>query len=258
MNHSDRAHAILAPSSMDRAMTCLGGIILSEGLDEESVYAKEGSLAHEIAEELGKAALEDPLRQISIEKYDSQMIYHGREYASFISRCIKNFKPTSTPKFEQRVHFSKLIWGTADFFALRARTKYEYDLLFIDYKYGKGVKVSPENNSQLKTYIAAFVKEFSKEVDAKLRKAYTFIYQPRIPSDKPYSRHDYTGEEIEEWSDKLIELEKKYVKAKKNPEEYIDATGLKHCFFCPLRKNKTCTAYMDEKRKKHIDDMDSE
>ena len=57
--HSDRAHALLSPSSMHRIMKCPGSVKLSEGIEQpESEYAKEGTLAHECAEELARKAIE--------------------------------------------------------------------------------------------------------------------------------------------------------------------------------------------------------
>ena len=51
MGHADRDHAILSPSSAKRWIHCTPSALLAEAEGSKtSVYAEEGTLAHEIAE----------------------------------------------------------------------------------------------------------------------------------------------------------------------------------------------------------------
>ena len=51
MGHADRDHAILSPSSAKQWINCTPSALLAEAAGSRtSVYAEEGTLAHEIAE----------------------------------------------------------------------------------------------------------------------------------------------------------------------------------------------------------------
>ena len=51
MGHAERDHAILSPSSAKRWINCTPSALLAEAAGSKtSVYAEEGTLAHEIAE----------------------------------------------------------------------------------------------------------------------------------------------------------------------------------------------------------------
>ena len=51
MGHAERDHAILSPSSAKRWINCTPSALLAEEAgSKSSVYADEGTLAHEIAE----------------------------------------------------------------------------------------------------------------------------------------------------------------------------------------------------------------
>ena len=51
MGHAERDHAILSPSSAKRWINCTPSALLAEEAgSKSSVYAEEGTLAHEIAE----------------------------------------------------------------------------------------------------------------------------------------------------------------------------------------------------------------
>ena len=51
INHKERAHAKLSASGAGRWASCPGSVQMEDGIpDSESVYAKEGTLAHELSE----------------------------------------------------------------------------------------------------------------------------------------------------------------------------------------------------------------
>ena len=155
------AHALLGPSSAARWIACPPSVKLCEQFEDvESEYAKEGSLAHEIAE-LKVRKLIDPgltsrkftaamkkLREKEL--YQEEMQGYTDEYVEFIQEQMYSHLVTPHVAVEQKVDFSEYVpngFGTADCILISNDT-----LHVIDFKYGKGVPVSVENNKQLLLY----------------------------------------------------------------------------------------------------------
>lgn len=155
------AHALLGPSSAARWIACPPSVKLCEQFEDvESEYAKEGSLAHEIAE-LKVRKLIDPgltsrkftaaMKKLKEkELYQEEMQGYTDEYVEFIQEQMYSHLVTPHIAVEQRVDFSQYVpdgFGTADCILIANDT-----LHIIDFKYGKGVPVSVENNAQLLLY----------------------------------------------------------------------------------------------------------
>ena len=155
------AHALLGPSSAARWIACPPSVKLCEQFEDvESEYAKEGSLAHEIAE-LKVRKLIDPgltSRKFTVamkklkekELYQEEMQGYTDEYVEFIQEQMYSYSTTPHTAVEQKVDFSQYVpggFGTADCILISNDT-----LHIIDFKYGKGVPVSVENNKQLLLY----------------------------------------------------------------------------------------------------------
>lgn len=155
------AHALLGPSSAARWIACPPSVKLCEQFEDvESEYAKEGSLAHEIAE-LKVRKLIDPgltsrkftaaMKKLKEkELYQEEMQGYTDEYVEFIQEQMYSYSTTPHIAVEQRVDFSEYVpdgFGTADCILISNDT-----LHIIDFKYGKGVPVSVENNKQLLLY----------------------------------------------------------------------------------------------------------
>jgi len=155
------AHALLGPSSAARWIACPPSVKLCEQFEDvESEYAKEGSLAHEIAE-LKVRKLIDPgltsrkftaaMKKLKEkELYQEEMQGYTDEYVEFIQEQMYSHLVTPHIAVEQRVDFSGYVpdgFGTADCILIANDT-----LHILDFKYGKGVPVSVENNAQLLLY----------------------------------------------------------------------------------------------------------
>lgn len=155
------AHALLGPSSAARWIACPPSVKLCEQFEDvESEYAKEGSLAHEIAE-LKVRKLIDPgltsrkftaaMKKLKEkELYQEEMQGYTDEYVEFIQEQMYSHLVTPHIAVEQRVDFSQYVpdgFGTADCILIANDT-----LHIIDFKYGKRVPVSVENNAQLLLY----------------------------------------------------------------------------------------------------------
>ena len=155
------AHALLGPSSASRWMACPPSVRLCEQFEDvESEYAKEGSLAHEIAELKVKKLIDPGLTSRKFtsamkklkekELYQEEMQGYTDEYVEFIQEQMYSYETTPHISVEQKVDFSQYVpggFGTADCILISNDT-----LHVIDFKYGKGVPVDAENNAQLLLY----------------------------------------------------------------------------------------------------------
>ena len=62
-DHSKRAHALLSASSAHRWLACTPSAVAAEMYpNESSEFAHEGTLAHEVAEQIAREALREVLR----------------------------------------------------------------------------------------------------------------------------------------------------------------------------------------------------
>lgn len=146
-----KKHAKLSASGSSRWINCPGSVAAEEGIVEQrSVFADEGSAAHELGEQslisglhpsnwLGEAFADWPDFPVDQEMVDAIVIY----------RDFVNSLP-GQKLIEQEIDFSDWVpegFGTSDVLVINNDT-----LHVVDLKYGKGVPVSPENNSQAMLY----------------------------------------------------------------------------------------------------------
>ena len=143
-------HALLSASASHRWLHCPPSVRLGESFpDRGSDYAAEGSDAHSLCEYklrklLGMAAA-DPTENLTW--YNAEMEECADQYAAYIAEKIASAKDTCSDPVvlvEQRVDFSRYVpdgFGTADCVIIADGTLY-----IIDFKYGKGVEVSADDN----------------------------------------------------------------------------------------------------------------
>ena len=232
------AHALLGPSSASRWMACPPSVRLCEQFEEvESDYAKEGSLAHEIAELKVKKLIDPGLTSRKFtsamkklkekELYQEEMQGYTDEYVEFIQEQMYSYETTPHISVEQKVDFSQYVpggFGTADCILISNDT-----LHIIDFKYGKGVPVSVENNAQLLLYaLGAYL---AYEMIFPIEHIKMSIVQPRL-----------TG--IDTWEcslDYLLDFAKK---AQEKAVMALNGEGDfecgEHCKFCKAKA--TCKA----------------
>lgn len=241
IDHASRDHAVISPSSVYRTMKCFGWIEYCKDIvTTTSEFAEEGTLAHEIAEYYGRYGTSHTVPEEVLLKGDEDMHFYGKNYARFLDTIEQKFAEKATGsltiKFEARVRFSENIWGTLDY-EMHGLCGDRYKAVLTDYKYGKGVEVEAEDNSQLKTYAAALQRELGGVIDD----FYFFIYQPRTPGNE-YSSWKCDRDEIESWSVMLEELERNVLSIQYG--DGLNAQGLDHCRFCPGKFK--CPAFLEE------------
>lgn len=197
INHAERTHALLSASGAGRWLNCTPSAKLEQeyGQKTTSVYAQEGTLAHELAElfikydylkSIDVAEIDDELEYnanlekiMSNELFDEEMlnvvpIYSGYCVNQFIE--AKNANPHATIEIEQKLDLTEYVpesFGTADCIIIGDTT-----MEVIDLKYGKGVPVYAEHNKQLMLYGLGALRKYDTLYDIKTIKL--TIVQPRI------------------------------------------------------------------------------
>lgn len=184
MAHESRSHAILSASSSHRWLNCPPSAKLNaERSDTVSEYAKEGTCAHELAEYKLRKALgqsEKELHEITenLDFFDSEMDECTDSYADFVLEQLENSRkicPDTLILIEQRLDFSEYVpdgFGTGDCLIVADGT-----LQVIDFKYGLGVLVSAEKNSQMMLYALGSLAIYRDLYD--IEKVRMTIFQPR-------------------------------------------------------------------------------
>ena len=240
INHKERAHAKLSASGAGRWTTCPGSVQMEDGIpDSESVYAKEGTLAHEMSElklkhyldpkGFGKRKLNAAIKKLKEnELYQAEMDSFTDTYVDFIKEKALSFSSNPYIEIEKRVDFSRWVdggFGTCDCILIHGST-----LSIIDLKYGKGVPVSSEQNEQLILYALGAYDAFNLIYN--LDKIELNIVQPRINN---FSTWEISLTELLLWGDYFkVQAEK----ALGGNGELVPSA--KACKFCKARD--ICTA----------------
>ena len=179
-------HALLSASGAHRWLECPPSAKLEESFeDRPSDSAKEGTLAHAIAEAKVRNMLIDPLPKRSFNKilkdftnnsmYQKEMDALTDEYAEYIREIMLSYTQKPYIAVEVKLNLSTYIpegLGTADCIIISGN-----DLHIIDLKYGKNVPVSAEDNPQLKLYALGAVGEYELFYD--IQSIHMHIFQPR-------------------------------------------------------------------------------
>lgn len=170
--HTDRAHAKLSASGSAIWLNCPGSVEAQESYtDTGSVFAEEGTMAHEIADiclSTGNDAdvyIGRTLESLKIKltyypptyKIEKIMTEYVQEYLDYVRAHQTEDSELYT---EQRVDFSNVVpggFGTLD----SAVIVYKERMLHIfDLKYGKGVTVDAFENTQGQMYGTGFYNEY--------------------------------------------------------------------------------------------------
>lgn len=186
---SNAAHALLSASGARRWLTCTPSARLEETLpDSTSEYAAEGSLAHEIAElklrkkfvePMGPRAFNNRLKKLQEKPlYQDEMLKYTDAYLDYVSGIVHAHATPPYIAVEKRLDYSTYApegFGTGDCIIIGGNT-----LHVIDFKYGKGVPVSAEDNPQMKLYAMGAYLAYSFLYQ--LEKVKMVIVQPRLDS----------------------------------------------------------------------------
>lgn len=212
-------HALISPSGAERWFNCPASLWLSRNEpDQPSEYAAEGTTAHALAEH----CLRFNIHAYSLSgakigpnniAVDDEMLEAVQRYVDTVNGIKSTMTDVLVFDVEQRLDFSELLdlstnintantgykpeksFGTADVVLLGDGWLQVHDL-----KYGKGVRVSAENNKQLLIYALAAYYYYS--LGCEINKISVHIHQPRL---NHYSEFTVTPDELFEFGKQLKE-----------------------------------------------------
>lgn len=246
MGHAERDHAILSPSSAKRWINCTPSALLAEEAgSKSSVYAEEGTLAHEIAEHALTKYLEGeydpiidealPLKEEHLENqlFGVDMADYIREYCEFV--IGENYEMQKQDGkcrmfLERRVDitdFAPDSFGSVDVTLVSDKT-----IHIIDLKYGAGVRVSADMNEQMLMYALGTLKSLETDHIEKIRMT---IAQVRLDH---YDTFEMSKEDLLAWAEKVLKPAAK-VAIQGKGKQVIGSW----CGFCPVKAQ--CRAQRD-------------
>ena len=207
-------HAFCSASSSHRWLNCTAAPHFEAQFPDgdPGVYANEGTLAHKICEltvqynagKLTKRTFNARIKKCKEEElYSDEMLKTAEFYGDQIWQRFMAYKSKPYLATEVRVDFSDYVpegFGTCDCILIGGDT-----LSIFDYKHGKGVQVSAENNSQMRLYALGALKQYA--MFYQISKVSMAIIQPRITED--VSSEELTAEELLKWGEQIKPLAQK-------------------------------------------------
>lgn len=190
-------HSILSPSSSNRWLHCTPSARLEEPYpDTSGLAAKEGTAAHALCEHKLKKTLGMESVRPDSDFQDDAMERHSDEYVSWIMELIKD-ENNPVVMIEQKLDLTDYVpegFGTADCIVVT-----DNRLHVIDFKYGLGVLVNAENNTQMMLHALGALKLFDLIFD--IEEIQMTIFQPRKENISTWS---ITPEELTTWADEIL------------------------------------------------------
>lgn len=189
-------HAMLSPSSARRWINCPPSAkINAEAPAKDTVYTREGTLAHAICElkarkyfltGIGPKKYKTAMDQFRADElWQDEMEGHTDAYLEALKDIAAGFKAPPHVALEVRVDFTEYVpegFGTCDCLMIGGVPDREGDVLHIvDFKYGKGVPVEAEKNPQMMLYALGALLDYGPIYDIDLVRM--TIIQPRIKSE---------------------------------------------------------------------------
>lgn len=200
-------HALLSASSAHRWLHCTGSPLLEKEFpDTTSVYAQEGTLAHELCElKLKKYTTVMPKgaytrahnKIMKSELWQNEMESTSEAYLEYVKEIMLACEIAPAVLIEKRVDFSRYVpegFGTADCLILAGDT-----LHVIDYKHGKGVVVDADHNPQMMLYALGAMDELS--LLYRFQSVHMVIVQPRVSN---ISEITMTADELIKWGETAV------------------------------------------------------
>lgn len=254
------AHAILAPSGSSRWMKCTPSARLAaQAPQKDTVFTREGTIAHAMAEALLNGALKaqsylreyDPEKRLEWPEKREHLVEMGGDA---LTRCFNDCEGEDLDPEEMlsivAEHYARLVWedyldalyrdpeavllvearlkldefipegfGSSDAVIIYGRTLCVYDL-----KYGKGVKVSAVDNTQMRCYALGALLGPGELYD--IAEVSMVIIQPRL---QWVSNDILTADRLMDWA--TDELRPAAVAAYQGIGPFVAG---EHCRFCPI------------------------
>ena len=225
-----KKHALLGASSSARWLVCTPSARLEAMFpDEQSPYAAEGTVAHDLAESILRHKLEGK-KAPKLDDYSAEMIEAVNRYVDVCEEKVNEARARSSDAeamIEARLDFSRWVpegFGTGDMVIVA-----DGILEVIDLKYGKGVPVSAVENTQMRLYaLGAYdVNEYLYDI----KTVRMTIVQPRLDS---VSTDEMSLEELLDWGEEIKPIAQRAFRGEG------ECTPCDYCNFCKARH--TCRA----------------
>ena len=238
-----KAHAKLSASGSEKWMTCTPSAKAEEVFpDEQSPFAAEGTYAHSVFENevrfaagfISKDEHQDNWRLLRRNMLWSQELQDYVEAAAQVAieriEAARQRCKDPVVLIEQRLDFSPWVpegFGTGDLVIVTDDT-----IEVLDLKYGKGIPVSAQDNSQMRLYGLGAYNEL-----AHLYNVHTVVMtvlQPRLGN---YDSEQMSVDALLEWA-----VEKVVPRAKLAWEGAGEFVAGDHCTSCFCKARFTCAA----------------
>ncbi len=234
-------HALLSASSSKQWLHCPPSVRLQENFpNESSIYAAEGTFAHEVCEYKVRKYLKERVKRPQSEEYDTEEIEQITDvYAEFVISIIEKMKENGCEPLafvEERVDYSHIApsgFGTADMLIIGKDENGKGLLHVCDFKTGAGVFVDADHNSQMMLYAIGALAAYGFLYDIEIVRM--SIVQPRLDN---ISTFECSKQELEEWGESIKPIAKLAYEGKgeQHPGDW--------CRFC--RAKPVCKACADE------------
>lgn len=211
------SHAVLSPSSAERWIHCPpSAVINAEAPRTDTVYTREGTLAHAVCE-LKALKWLDRLPRYGSKRYKAQMDKlradelwademdgYTDAYLDALKDIAAEYETPPHVTLEQRVDFSEYVpegFGTADCLMIGQVNGIKGDVLhIIDFKYGKGVDVRAEKNPQMMLYALGALLDYMAIYD--IFTVRMTIVQPRIKREP--DTWEIEGRDLLRWAGDVV------------------------------------------------------
>lgn len=234
-------HALLSASSSKQWLHCPPSVRLQENFpNESSIYAAEGTFAHEVCEYKVRKYLKERVKRPQSEEYDTEEIEQITDvYAEFVISIIEKMKENGCEPLafvEERVDYSHIApsgFGTADMLIIGKDENGRGLLHVCDFKTGAGVFVDADHNSQMMLYAIGALAAYGFLYDIEIVRM--SIIQPRLDN---ISTFECSKQELEDWGESIKPIAKLAYEGKgeQHPGDW--------CRFC--RAKPVCKACADE------------
>lgn len=241
LDHTHRSHALLSASAAKRWLNCPPSARLNDQFpDETSVYAAEGTAAHELGEyKIRHGYLHDRMQRPQSEFYTDEIEEATDMYAEFVIGIVEDMRRAgSNPLLlvEEKLDYSHIVpsgFGTGDIVVIGKTDDGRGLLHVVDYKNGKGVFVSCDHNPQMMLYAVGALHAYGFIYDIEVVRM--TVFQPFLDN---ISTFEMSADELTAWAESIRPIAQMAYEGKgeQKPGDW--------CRFCKAKP--VCKACLDE------------